>query len=416
MQPSPEREISPSSRNPRASVVIPTYNHGRYVADAIQSVLNQTSGSCEIIVVDDGSQDNTRQVVSQFGDRVRYIRQENRGLSGARNTGIRAARGEFIGLLDSDDLYEREFLNTFVSTLDAHPEAAAAYCIAQTVDASNKPLPQRIGAVVAPEQLYGTLLKGGFFPPSCMFVRKFCYEEPGYLFDESMRRVEDLDLWLKFAKRYTVIGIQRALVRYRIMPQSLSTDPDRVLSYRLALLGRHFRNGNSGVQQQAAVQQAYGQSYLATALDYLQVHDLGQTYLNLIRAFTAWPQLLSEFATFYELGLGDQPRGFRGDFSTLNLAHSADMLLGMLDKMFADSTIGDDIKCLRNIAYSNANLALGILSYGARRFHEARHFLFHAATDNPRLIYRSQFWTTVAKSFFPAASIDWLKDRRRRIS
>ncbi|HEX9077055.1 MAG TPA: glycosyltransferase family A protein, partial [Anaerolineae bacterium] len=101
---------SPDPDRCRVSVVIPSYNHARYLRDAIRSVIAQTYRDFEIIIVDDGSSDDTPQVVAGFGNAVRYIRQENRGLAGARNTGVRAARGAFIGLLDADDIWMPEYL------------------------------------------------------------------------------------------------------------------------------------------------------------------------------------------------------------------------------------------------------------------------------------------------------------------
>ena len=95
---------------PRVSVVIPAYNQAKYLGDAIQSVLSQTYRDFEIIVVDDGSTDDTPLVVSQLGGNLHYIRQTNQGLAGARNTGIRNAKGSYIALLDSDDIWLPEFL------------------------------------------------------------------------------------------------------------------------------------------------------------------------------------------------------------------------------------------------------------------------------------------------------------------
>jgi len=91
--------------SPLVTVVIPTYNYGRYICETVESALGQTYSPVEIIVVDDGSMDDTRERLATYGDRIRYIHQQNRGLSAARNTGIQAARGEFVALLDSDDLW-----------------------------------------------------------------------------------------------------------------------------------------------------------------------------------------------------------------------------------------------------------------------------------------------------------------------
>ena len=110
----------------KVSVVIPNFNHTRYVSEAIQSVLAQAYRSFEIIVVDDGSTDNCREVVSQFGNQVHYIWQENQGLAGARNTAIRAAEGELIALLDADDKWHPSFLEKMVSLMRARLHRAGA--------------------------------------------------------------------------------------------------------------------------------------------------------------------------------------------------------------------------------------------------------------------------------------------------
>ncbi|TLN28536.1 glycosyltransferase family 2 protein, partial [bacterium] len=108
---------------PRVSVIIPSYNRADMVMDAVNSVLRQTFADWELIVVDDGSQDNTREVIAAVRDeRVRYIYQDNQGLPGARNSGIRAARGEYVAFLDSDDVFLPHKLAVQVTAMDARPE------------------------------------------------------------------------------------------------------------------------------------------------------------------------------------------------------------------------------------------------------------------------------------------------------
>jgi glycosyltransferase involved in cell wall biosynthesis len=107
---------------PLVSVVIPTYNYARFVSEAVDSVLAQTYPSLEVVVVDDGSTDDTREVLARYGDRIRYIYQPNAGLPAARNTGIKAARGEFIGLLDSDDVFHPRKFELQMRYMLAHPE------------------------------------------------------------------------------------------------------------------------------------------------------------------------------------------------------------------------------------------------------------------------------------------------------
>lgn len=111
--------------SPKVSVVIPTYNRAYCVGDAIRSVLEQTYKDFEIIVIDDGSTDNTSEVLAEFGGKIRVIRQENAGVSAARNAGIRVARGQWIAFLDSDDVWEHEKLYVQMRDLQAHPEVVA---------------------------------------------------------------------------------------------------------------------------------------------------------------------------------------------------------------------------------------------------------------------------------------------------
>src|SRR5688500_9583140 len=104
------------------SVVIPAYNYGHFVTEAVASALNQTHPHVEVIVVDDGSTDGTADILKPFGSRIRYIYQPNRGLSAARNTGIRAARGEWVAFLDADDLWHPSKTETQLSAVvnDSH--------------------------------------------------------------------------------------------------------------------------------------------------------------------------------------------------------------------------------------------------------------------------------------------------------
>src|SRR5581483_8159413 len=107
---------------PTISVIIPCFNHAAYLAKAIQSALVQTLPADEIIVVDDGSTDDTAKVTASSGTRIRYVYQSNAGLSAARNTGIKLATGKYIGFLDADDLWHPDFLTTLVNLLERHPE------------------------------------------------------------------------------------------------------------------------------------------------------------------------------------------------------------------------------------------------------------------------------------------------------
>ena len=116
------------------SVVIPTYNRGRLIARAIESALAQTYRNVSVVVVDDGSTDDTRKVVDSYGGCVSYVHQQNAGVSSARNTGLRCARGEFIAFLDSDDEWQPWKIDAEVAALTSYPEAGIVWTDMQSVD------------------------------------------------------------------------------------------------------------------------------------------------------------------------------------------------------------------------------------------------------------------------------------------
>ena len=171
--------VSVERDTPLVSIIIPNYNHAKYVGDAICSVLNQDYRDFEIIVVDDGSTDNSREVITKFGEQVRYIWQENQGLSAARNTGIKSAKGSVIGVLDADDMYEPAFLTTMISALRENPDADGIYCGYQFVDQLNNPLPQIEARSIPSDKLYHAMLDGNFLVPESMLVNRYCYDKVG---------------------------------------------------------------------------------------------------------------------------------------------------------------------------------------------------------------------------------------------
>jgi glycosyltransferase involved in cell wall biosynthesis len=125
---------------PKVSVIIPTYNSASYIIEAVESVLNQTYKDFEVIVVDDGSTDNTHTLLEPYLDRIMYRFQENRGESIARNEGIRIAQGEYITFLDSDDWWMPSKLERQVPLMEAIPEAVLAYAYSITVDDKSQPI------------------------------------------------------------------------------------------------------------------------------------------------------------------------------------------------------------------------------------------------------------------------------------
>lgn len=401
----------PAVDSPRSlvSVIIPTFNHARYVADAIESVLQQTYRHYEIIVVDDGSTDATREVVAKYEGQIRYVWQENQGLSAARNAGLRVANGEFVALLDADDLYEPVFLQTLLEMLQANRALDGVYCAAQTVDVDNKPLPQRIGKAVEPGAFRSTLLEGGYFPPLCMFAHKYCYDQLEQLFDESLTACEDWDMWLRFSERYSILGIEKPLVRYRVVPGSMSRDPERMIRNRFAVLRKQFAEETGHRHEKMTdYRRALGRSYLRGTIEHLQAGNEEQAYVNLRQAALFHPQLITEFETYYLLGRGAQPMGFRSEFSTLDLNRNLSLLIANLDRLFTDKQAATHLSRFRPVAYGNAFMAMGLLGYGARRFRLARRLLLKSAGHYPKLVLERRYLSVMIKSLLGVRFVEWL--------
>jgi glycosyltransferase involved in cell wall biosynthesis len=195
---------------PLVSVVIPTYNRGWTLKEAIDSVLDQDYGNLELIVVDDGSTDDTPQLLSAYADRLRYLRQTNRGVSAARNAGIRASRGAFIALLDSDDIWLPGKLIAQVDYFIRHPQALI--CQTQEIWIRNG---RRVNPGKRHRKPAGMIFEKSLalclVSPSAVMMRPSLLAEVG-LFDESLPACEDYDLWLRIAWQHPIHLIDRPLI------------------------------------------------------------------------------------------------------------------------------------------------------------------------------------------------------------
>lgn len=179
------------------SVIIPTYNRADYIAEAVDSVLAQTYAPIEIIVVDDGSTDNTKEIIERYKDKVRYIWQENAWCGAARNRGLKAANGDFVAFLDSDDLWTSEKAVRDVEFLDNHPEIGAVYSDYDEIDAEGKFI-KRIHKSKLRGWITSELLHDSPIFTSSLMVRKVFFEQVGG-FREEPEISEDWELWVRLS-------------------------------------------------------------------------------------------------------------------------------------------------------------------------------------------------------------------------
>jgi glycosyltransferase involved in cell wall biosynthesis len=383
---------------PRVSVIIPCYNHAHYLPDAVNSVLTQTFTDWEVIIVDDGSTDNTREVAAQFTDpRIRYIYQENRGLSGARSTGIHAAEGELIALLDADDMWEPTFLEMMITALQAEPAASAAYCGFCWMDTDGNLLKQAVSKVVAPDQFREELLYHGSWLSACaIVVRASAYREIGP-FDETLRACEDLDMWLRLSQKHRFVSVPQVLVRYRRAGNNMSDDVERMSEAFTLLIEKHFGDMLEPVETWSSQKRAVvGRLYSSRAFGHLAQGDVVKSVENIGWMLNHDPDTFLSLDLWYSLACVHQAIGQRGDFDTWNpVKGEADVLavLGEFTRQGLQSR-------LLNKARSMVYLALACLNYGKQDIRVARKHLYRSGYFWPGMITYKR-WRTLFLRLVP---------------
>ncbi len=224
---------------PYVSLVVPAYNTLDTLPETIESLLAQTYTDFEIVVVDDGSTDGTAAwVKAQSDPRIRLFRQVNRGLAGARNGGIIAARGELIGFCDGDDLWEPEKLAKHVAYLSANPDIGVTYSGSLLVNEKNQSLDMYQSPRTTDVSAAHVLLRNPVGNGSTPVIRAQTFKDIAYrpagesrnwYFDESMRQSEDIECWVRIAltTHWGFGGLNEPLTRYRIVASGLSANLDR---------------------------------------------------------------------------------------------------------------------------------------------------------------------------------------------
>jgi glycosyltransferase involved in cell wall biosynthesis len=232
---------------PRVSAAIITHNRARYLTDAIASVLGQTVADLELIVVDDGSTDNTPEVVAPYLDRIRYVRQERRGKAAARNAAVELAGGELIAFCDSDDSWYPDRLERQLAALEQHPHVGMVHGHVDVVDTVGRPLPERtatmrtlFGAAHDPCATYASYAFDCRCMSSTILVPRTVFDAVG-LYDCELP-IEDYDFYLRLVLDFDVLFLDEpALAKYRVhgektTPWELGTGQIQTAEKHLALL------------------------------------------------------------------------------------------------------------------------------------------------------------------------------------
>lgn len=277
------------------SVIIPTYNYGCFIADAIRSVVVQTHAPAEIIVVDDGSTDDTAAVVRQFSDNVKYIHQENDGVCAARNRGVAASTGDLIAFLDADDTWEPTNLEKQSARFAADESIGLVHCGMREFDnATGKTI--RLYLDGGEEGVADNLLiwEGpAIAGPGTVIVSRKAFDEVGG-FDTKMKVGEDWDFCYRVARKFKVGFVAEPLVNYRSHDAAAHRNVHEMERGMSLFYEKAFADPTVAHLRR----RAYGNFHRVMAGSYFHTGDYGKFMSHLLKSIWMRPGNLKYFSTF----------------------------------------------------------------------------------------------------------------------
>ncbi len=230
------------------SVIIPVFNRQDYVAETIESVINQTYNNIEIVIINDGSTDNSEEIIRSFAahypKKINLINQQNQGQVKARNNGLKVARGEFIAFLDSDDVWLPEKIEKQIHLFEN--EVGLVYSGVQYIDALGKVIGGELCDQSIRGSVYEKLLVKNRMTGGTVVVKNEALKKVG-LFDETLKAAENWDLWIRIAKFYELDFVDETLLKYRKHSDNMSGNNNLMLDATYNILEKHCLN--SGVEE-----------------------------------------------------------------------------------------------------------------------------------------------------------------------
>jgi glycosyltransferase involved in cell wall biosynthesis len=251
----------PVREQPLVSIVMAAYNSAPFLPEAIRSVTGQSYPHWELHIINDGSKDNTAEVVRPFltDPRIIYHEQENKGQASAKNCGLRAARGDFIGFLDADDTWSLDKLEKQLPVFTAHPEAGLVHTNVMLVTESGQPLgsPQRSypQGWISADLLIDNRVNG-----MASILRRECLDEVG-IFDESLSMGIDYDLWLRISARYQILFLDEITYFYRQWAGQMSHRYEERMDNAIRIMDKFLRE-HPGVVPDKLVRTAWAHTYV----------------------------------------------------------------------------------------------------------------------------------------------------------
>ena len=276
------------------SVVVPVYNVEKYIALTVQSVLDQTYPHFELLIIDDESPDGSVEICQQFNDsRIKIISQKNRGLAGARNTGIRHAKGDYIAFLDGDDLWLPEKLARHIQHLESSPQVGVSFSRSEFIDSQGKSLGvyqmPKLTEITPDHLLCRNPIGNGSAPvirrevlELIRFEEKLRETVEDFYFDENFRQSEDIECWFRIAAltSWQIEGIPEALTLYRVNGEGLSANILKQLDSWEQFISKHRDRLPELMLQWENPARAYQLRYLARRAIRLKDSRMAVKFIN----------------------------------------------------------------------------------------------------------------------------------------
>jgi len=302
---------------PRTSVIITSFNYAEYLPTAIASVLAQSDPDFELIIVDDGSTDGSREIARRFTDpRIRVLLQPNRGLGAARNAGLEAARGNFITFLDADDIWVPTKLAAQVAFMLSHSDTGLIYCRFGVIDPDGAILasgPSRLALKPSGFIIRSLLVGNVIGTPSTICFRRELIEDGALRFDESQMYMEDWHFYLRLAMQTRIQFLDSTLAYHRRHGRNMSRQIQtataqalRTAQFGLVLARQHLNLSDKSLRRLERQALAYVEA--VTAREYAKAGHLAQTRIHAARALRYAPLRTREQLLYWFASIGWMPK------------------------------------------------------------------------------------------------------------
>jgi len=279
------------------SLIIPTFNYSKFISETLESVFAQTVQPGEILIVDDGSTDDTESVVSSFGERVRYVRQDNAGVCAARNRGVAETTGDLVVFLDADDILEPTFLEKLLSRYGEDPEIGLVHTGVRLFDSeTGETISEDLAGGENGVDINLLLWEVPHFPaPGIILVTREAFEAVGG-FDVRQKVGEDWDLCYRVARKYKVGFVPEPLINYRIHDRAAHHNVDNMAQGMALFYQKAFAAGDKEILQLR--RKAMGNFHKVMAGSYFQAGRIGSFGLHAMKSLWNRPSNLVYFLKY----------------------------------------------------------------------------------------------------------------------